>query len=104
MTVDVEDDADFDEILAEIKAHDDAIKENYAAQKELWEKLVNTFGAEEAANIVCAVNRNRMARMSKRLSSLKVAQARQPGMLADGDGLYLQISNATSFLPYSRYN
>ncbi len=55
MTVDVEDVASFDEILTEIKAHDDAIKENYAAQKKLWEKLVNTFGAEEAANIVCAV-------------------------------------------------
>jgi hypothetical protein len=37
-----------------------------------------------------------MNRTSKRLSVLKIAQARQPGMFADGDGLYLQVSNANS--------
>ena len=37
-----------------------------------------------------------MSRVSKRLSALKVAQARLPAMLADGDGLYLQVSNANS--------
>ena len=39
-------------------------------------------------------------RTSGRLSSLKVAHARGPGMLADGDGLYLQVSstNAKSWI------
>jgi integrase len=41
-----------------------------------------------------------MVRLSGRLSSLKVAHAREPGMLADGDGLYLQVSrgNARSWI------
>jgi integrase len=37
-----------------------------------------------------------VARLIGRLTALKVAHAREPGMLADGDGLYLQVSNATS--------
>jgi integrase len=37
-----------------------------------------------------------MARIIGRLTALKVAHARDPGMLADGDGLYLQVSNASS--------
>jgi integrase len=41
-----------------------------------------------------------MVRLSGRLSSLKVTHAREPGMLADGDGLYLQASrgNARSWI------
>jgi integrase len=41
-----------------------------------------------------------MVRLSGRLSSLKVANAREPGMLADGDGLYLQVTrgNARSWI------
>jgi hypothetical protein len=35
-----------------------------------------------------------MVRLSGRLSTLKVTHAREPGMLADGDGLYLQVSRA----------
>jgi YD repeat-containing protein len=31
-----------------------------------------------------------------RLSSLKVTRAREPGMFADGDGLYLQVTHANS--------
>ena len=37
-----------------------------------------------------------MVRLGGRLSSLKVANAREPGMLADGDGLYLQVSRANA--------
>ena len=41
-----------------------------------------------------------MVRLSGRLSSLKVMHAREPGMLADGDGLYLQVrrGNARSWI------
>jgi hypothetical protein len=41
-----------------------------------------------------------MVRLSGRLSSLKVANAREPGMLAEGDGLYLQVTrgNARSWI------
>ena len=41
-----------------------------------------------------------MVRLSGRLSSLNVANAREPGMLADGDGLYLQVTrgNARSWI------
>jgi integrase len=41
-----------------------------------------------------------MVRISGRLSSLNVANAREPGMLADGDGLYLQVTrgNARSWI------
>ena len=41
-----------------------------------------------------------MAKLGGRLSSLKVARAREPGMLADGDGLYLQVTrvNARSWI------
>ncbi len=35
-----------------------------------------------------------MVRLGRRLTSLKVIHAREPGMLADGDGLYLQVSRA----------
>jgi hypothetical protein len=37
-----------------------------------------------------------MVRLGGRLLSLKVAHAREPGMLADGDGLYLQVSRANA--------
>ena len=37
-----------------------------------------------------------MARISERLTTLKVARARKPGLHADGDGLYLQIASANS--------
>jgi integrase len=37
-----------------------------------------------------------MARLGGRLSSLKVTRAREPGMLADGDGLYLQVTRANA--------
>ncbi len=38
-----------------------------------------------------------MARMTDRLTALKVAQAiRKPGMYADGGGLYLQVSNGSA--------
>jgi integrase len=41
-----------------------------------------------------------MVRLGGRLSSLKVTHAREPGMLADGDGLYLQVKhgNARSWI------
>ena len=41
-----------------------------------------------------------MGSLGGRLSSLKVTHAREPGMLADGAGLYLQISstNAKSWI------
>src|SRR5262245_43348409 len=41
-----------------------------------------------------------MVRLGSRLSSLKVAHAREPGMLADGSGLYLQVKhgNARSWI------
>jgi hypothetical protein len=41
-----------------------------------------------------------MSMLGGRLSSLKVERAREPGMLADGDGLYLQVtrSNARSWI------
>src|SRR5262249_45642580 len=41
-----------------------------------------------------------MARLGSRLSALKVAHAREPGMLADGNGLYLQVKhgNARSWI------
>lgn len=37
-----------------------------------------------------------MVRLIGRLTALKVLHARKPGMLADGDGLYLQVSSASS--------
>src|SRR6185369_15325676 len=37
-----------------------------------------------------------MATLGGRLSSLKVTRARVPGMLADGDGLYLQVTRANA--------
>ena len=37
-----------------------------------------------------------MGTLGGRLSSLKVARAREPGMLADGDGLYLQVTRANA--------
>ena len=37
-----------------------------------------------------------MRSLGGRLSSLKVMRAREPGMLADGDGLYLQVKRANS--------
>jgi len=37
-----------------------------------------------------------MSKLGGRLSSLKVARAREPGMLADGDGLYLQVTGANA--------
>ena len=37
-----------------------------------------------------------MVRLSGRLSSLKVTHARAPGMLADGDGLYLQVTRSSA--------
>lgn len=37
-----------------------------------------------------------MVRLSGRLSTLKVTHAREPGMLADGDGLYLQVTRANA--------
>ena len=37
-----------------------------------------------------------MATLGGRLSSLKVTRAREPGMLADGDGLYLQVTRASA--------
>jgi integrase len=46
-----------------------------------------------------------MVRLGGHLSSLKVTHAREPGMLADGDGLYLQVTrgNARSWIfRYSR--
>src|SRR5215471_1529981 len=41
-----------------------------------------------------------MVRLGNRFSSLKVAHAREPGMLADGSGLYLQVKhcNARSWI------
>ena len=33
-----------------------------------------------------------MARMTERLTALKVARAKTPGMYADGGGLYLQVT------------
>ena len=39
-----------------------------------------------------------MRRLSGRLSSLTVAHAREPGMLADGDGLYLQVTSTNAQL------
>jgi hypothetical protein len=37
-----------------------------------------------------------MVKLSGRLSTLKVTHAREPGMLADGDGLYLQVTRANA--------
>ena len=37
-----------------------------------------------------------MRSLGGRLSSLKVMRAREPGMLADGDGLYLQVTRANA--------
>jgi hypothetical protein len=45
-----------------------------------------------------------MARISGRLSVLKVAHAREPGMLADGDGLYLQVTNSSARSWIFRYH
>ena len=41
-----------------------------------------------------------MRTLGGRLSTLKVTRAREPGMLADGDGLYLQVTlaNARSWI------
>ena len=44
-----------------------------------------------------------MVRLSGRLSSLKVTHAREPGMLADGDGLYLQVSRSSARSCIFRY-
>src|ERR1022692_5014457 len=45
-----------------------------------------------------------MVRHSGRLSTLKVTHAREPGMLADGDGLYLQGSRANARSWIFRYH
>ena len=45
-----------------------------------------------------------MVRLSGRLSTLKVTHAREPGMLADGDGLYLQVSRANARSWIFRYH
>ena len=37
-----------------------------------------------------------MATLGGQLSSLKVTRAREPGMFADGDGLYLQVTRANA--------
>jgi hypothetical protein len=37
-----------------------------------------------------------MGTLGGRLSSLKVTRAREPGMLADGNGLYLQVTRANA--------
>ena len=37
-----------------------------------------------------------MATTSGRLTALAVQHAKKPGMLADGDGLYLQVSNSSA--------
>ena len=37
-----------------------------------------------------------MVTLGGRLSSLKVTRAREPGMFADGDGLYLQVTHTNS--------
>lgn len=45
-----------------------------------------------------------MSRTVSRLSALKVAQLRRPGMYADGDGLYLQVTSATARSWIFRYS
>jgi hypothetical protein len=37
-----------------------------------------------------------MGTLGGRLSSLKITHAREPGMLADGNGLYLQVTRANA--------
>ena len=37
-----------------------------------------------------------MVRIGGRLSALAITRARKPGMLADGDGLYLQVTRASA--------
>jgi integrase len=45
-----------------------------------------------------------MARLGGRLSTLKVTHAREPGMLADGNGLYLQVSGTRARSWIFRYH
>jgi hypothetical protein len=45
-----------------------------------------------------------MGTLGGRLSSLKVTRAREPGMLADGDGLYLQVTRANARSWIFRYS
>lgn len=45
-----------------------------------------------------------MSRTVSRLSALKVAQMRRPGMYADGDGLYLQVTSPTARSWIFRYS
>jgi hypothetical protein len=45
-----------------------------------------------------------MAMLGGRLSALKVARVREPGMFADGNGLYLQVSRANARSWIFRYS
>jgi hypothetical protein len=45
-----------------------------------------------------------MGTLGGRLSSLKVARVREPGMFADGDGLYLQVTRANARSWIFRYS
>lgn len=45
-----------------------------------------------------------MSRTVSRLTALKLAQTRQPGMYADGDGLYLQVTSPTAKSWIFRYS
>jgi integrase len=45
-----------------------------------------------------------MAVLGNRLSALKVARAREPGLLADGNGLYLQVTSANARSWIFRYH
>src|SRR5450759_3237370 len=45
-----------------------------------------------------------MGSLGGRLSSLKVTHAREPGMLADGDDLYLQVSRSSARSWIFRYS
>jgi hypothetical protein len=45
-----------------------------------------------------------MAALGNRLSALKVARAREPGLLADGSGLYLQVTSANARSWIFRYH
>ena len=45
-----------------------------------------------------------MSRTVSRLSALKVAQMRRPGMYADGDGLYLQVTSPSARSWIFRYS
>jgi hypothetical protein len=45
-----------------------------------------------------------MGMLGGRLSALKVARVREPGMFADGNGLYLQVSRANARSWIFRYS